>query len=145
MTRETARVYLLDTNVISEARKREKANSGVRKFFRSVAKSDAEVYLSVVTVGELRRGVELIRHRGDSLQADLLETWLQTALSGYAQNILDVDEEVGQVWGRLRVPHPEHALDKLIAATALIHDLTIVTRNVDDFAGTGVRLLNPFE
>lgn len=138
-------MYLLDTNVISEARKREKANSGVRKFFRSVAKSDAEVYLSVVTVGELRRGVELIRHRGDSLQADLLETWLQTALSGYAQNILDVDEEVGQVWGRLRVPHPEHALDKLIAATALIHDLTIVTRNVDDFAGTGVRLLNPFE
>jgi len=143
--RERARVYLLDTNVISEARKREKTTSGVRKFFKAVAKSDAEVYLSVVTVGELRRGVALVRHRGDSVQADLLETWLQTVVSGYAQNILDVDEEVGQVWGRLRVPHPEHALDKLIAATALIHDLTVVTRNLDDFAGTGVRLLNPFE
>jgi len=138
-------VYLLDTNVISEARKREKANSGVRKFFRKVSRSDTEVYLSVVTVGELRRGVELVRHRGDSAQADLLETWLQTVLSGYAQNILSVDEEIGQVWGRLRVPHAEHVLDKLIAATALIHDLTVVTRNIDDFAGTGVRLLNPFE
>lgn len=58
---------------------------------------------------------------------------------------LPVDEDVGQLWGRLRVPHPEHALDKLIAATALIHDLTVVTRNVDDFAGLGVRVLNPFE
>jgi toxin FitB len=138
-------VYLIDTNVISEARKRERANGGVRKFFRQAAKSDTGVYLSVVTVGELRRGVELIRYRGDIRQADLLDAWLQTVLSEYAQNILAVDEDVGQVWGRLRVPHAEHVLDKLIAATALIHDLTVVTRNVDDFAGTGVRLLNPFE
>ncbi|CAB3796013.1 Toxin FitB [Paraburkholderia ultramafica] len=138
-------MYLIDTNVICEARKRDRANSGVRKFFRQAAKSDAEIYVSVVTVGELRRGVELVRHRGDAAQANLLETWLQTILVEYAQNILPIDEDVGQVWGRLRVPHPEHILDKLIAATALIHDLAVVTRNVDDFSGTGVRLLNPFE
>ncbi|RKE39414.1 hypothetical protein B0G76_5830 [Paraburkholderia sp. BL23I1N1] len=138
-------MYLIDTNVISEARKRDRANSGVRKFFRQAAKSDAEIYMSVVTVGELRRGVELVRHRGDAAQANLLETWLQTILIEYAQNILPIDEDVGQVWGRLRVSHPEHVLDKLIAATALIHDLVVVTRNIDDFSATGVRLLNPFE
>ncbi len=71
-----------------------------------------------MTVGELRRGVEVVRHRGDEQQAALLDAWLDTVLNDFAQNILSVDEEVGQVWGRLRVPHPEHALDKLIAATA---------------------------
>lgn len=139
------RVYLVDTNVISEVRKRDRANKGVRAFFRRAGQDESDLYLSVVTVAELRRGVELIRHRGDSEQAARLEAWLDTILREYAQWVLSVDEEIGQLWGRLRVPHPEHALDKLIAATALIHDLTVVTRNVDDFAGTGVRLLNPFE
>jgi predicted nucleic acid-binding protein len=65
-------------------------------------------------------------------------------LQEYESNILPIDAEIGQVWGHLRVPHPEHALDKLIAATALVHDLTVVTRNVNDFASTRIRLLNPF-
>ncbi len=143
--RERLRVYLVDTNVISEARKRQRANKGVLAFFRQAVRSDVDLYLSVVTVGELRRGVELVRHRGDERQAATLDAWLVTVLSDFAQSILPVDEDVGQLWGRLRVPHPEHALDKLIAATALIHDLTVVTRNVDDFAGLGVRVLNPFE
>lgn len=138
-------MYLLDTNVISEVRKQERANPGVVKFFQTAAREDLGLYLSVVTVGELRRGVEMIRHRGDLRQAALLDTWLATVIQNYVTNILAVDDEIGQVWGRLRVPHPEHALDKLIAATALIHDLVVVTRNVDDFKGTGVRLLNPFE
>jgi len=145
MTRERSRVYLVDTNVISEVRKRLRANKGVLAFFRQAVKRDGGLYLSVVTVGELRRGVEVVRHRGDEQQATLLDAWLDTVLNDFAQNILSVDEEVGQVWGRLRVPHPEHALDKLIAATALIHDLTVVTRNVEDFAGLGVRVLNPFD
>lgn len=138
-------MYLVDTNVISEVRKRDRADKGVIAFFRKAAQDDVDLYLSAVTVGELRRGVEIIRHRGDKPQATRLENWLDGVLREFASNILAVDEEVGQLWGRLRVPHPEHSLDKLIAATALIHDLIVVTRNVDDFAGTGTRVLNPFK
>jgi len=137
-------VYLIDTNVISELRKRDRANPGVLAFFRQAENSEAALYLSAVTVGELRRGVELIRHRGDALQADSLEAWLTSVLTDFARSILPIDHDVSQVWGRLRVPHPEHALDKLIAATALIHGLTVVTRNVDDFSGCRVPVLNPF-
>lgn len=138
-------MYLVDTNVVSEIRKKERSNKGVRAFFRQAVKSDIGLYLSVVTIGELRRGVEIVRHRGDVAQAAALEAWLTAVLNEFAQNILPVDEDIGQLWGRLRVPHPEHALDKLIAATGLIHDLTVVTRNVDDFSPTGVRVLNPFD
>jgi predicted nucleic acid-binding protein len=138
-------VYLIDTNVISEARKRERANPGVTAFFREVEADDAQVYLSAITVGELRRGVELIRNRGDVAQALHLETWLNSVLDEFSGRILSFGADAGQVWGRLRVPRPEHELDKQIAAIALVHDLTVVTRNVADFAGTGVRLKNPFQ
>jgi predicted nucleic acid-binding protein len=138
-------VYLVDTDVISEVRKRTKANKGVVKFFRQAAKNDTALYLSAVTVGELRRGVELIRYRGDAAQAERLDDWLTLILKEYHDNILHLDENVAQIWGRLRVPHPENALDKQIAATALIHDLTLVTRNEKHFAATGTRLLNPFQ
>lgn len=137
-------MYLIDTNVISEARKRERADAGVVSFLREAAARDAAVYLSVVTIGELRRGIELIRHRGDEPQATLLERWLRTVLRDYEDQILPFNADAAQVWGRLRVPHPEHELDKQIAATALVHDLTVVTRNVQHFRATGVRLLNPF-
>lgn len=137
-------MYLIDTNVISESRKGTRANAGVRDFFKRIALDQSPVFLSVVTVGELRCGVELIRHRGDTAQANRLERWLQQLLRLYEDHILDVDADVAQLWGRLRVPHYENALDKLIAATALIHDLTVVTRNHDDFAKTGVRVFDPF-
>lgn len=137
-------MYLVDTDVISEARKREKADAAVLAFFREAAGNDDALYLSAITVGELRRGVEIIRHRGDRTQADQLEQWLRRVLDEYAENILPLDAEIGQVWGRLRVPRPENPLDKQIAATALIHDLTLVTRNVKHYEGLGVRLLNPF-
>ena len=132
-----------DTNIISEVRKKDKADPGVRRFFVQVAAEETPVYLSVVTIGERRRGIELIRHRGDAPQAQQLEAWLQTVLTEYADCILPIDEEIAQLWGRLRAPHPEHALDKQIAATALIHDLAVVTRNTAHYAPTGVRLLNP--
>jgi toxin FitB len=138
-------MYLLDTNIISELRKRDRANPGIIRFFDQLTEQEEIVYLSVITIGELRRGVDIIQHRQDFTQAKSLENWLQTILDNYAENILDFGREEAQIWGRLRVPHPENALDKQIAATALVYDLTLVTRNVKDFAATGVTLLNPFE
>jgi predicted nucleic acid-binding protein len=137
-------VYLVDTDVISELRKKETANPGVVAFFKEVSSSDAPLYLTAVTVGELRRGVELVRYRGDAKQAQLLERWLGRLLADFGDSVLAFDADAAQVWGRLRVPHPENPLDKQIAATALIHDLVLVTRNVKHFAATGVKLFNPF-
>ncbi len=138
-------MYLIDTNVISELRKQERANPGVTHFFQQAIQQEAKLFVSVITVGELRLGVELIRYRGDQIQANQLEAWLQTILNDYAEHILDFTETEAQVWGRLRVPHHENALDKLLSATALTCCLTLVTRNVSDFVGTGVPLINPFE
>jgi len=137
-------VYLIDTNVVSEARKKSKANLGVTGFFNHAAAAGQQVYLSAVSVGELRRGVELIRFRGQRDQAEQLEAWLASVIEQYAENILAFDADAAQVWGRLRVPRPQHELDKQIAAIALVNDLTVVTRNIADFKETGVRLKNPF-
>ena len=136
-------MYLVDTNVISEIRKKNRANPGVKAFFNNTLKQQVHLFISVITVGELRRGVSLIRHRGDLKQAENLERWLNVILNEYAENIIDFTSSEAQIWGRLRVPNHENALDKQIAATALSYDLTLVTRNVDDFTGTGVRLINP--
>ena len=138
-------MYLVDTNVISEVRKKSKANRGVIDFFKIASEQNASLFISVITVGELRRGVNIIRHRGDKKQADLLEQWLNLLLDEYAESILDFTATEAQVWGQLRVPNHENALDKQIAATALTYGLSIVTRNVGDFVGCGVRLVNPFE
>lgn len=137
-------LYLIDTNVISELRKRDKADPGVQAFFRQAAEVKAQLYISVITIGELRRGIERIRHRGDRPQADLLEAWLATILNDYTNHILEFTSTEAQVWGRLRVPDATNAIDKQIAATALVCGLTLVTRNVADFVDTGVMVLNPF-
>ena len=135
---------LVDTDVLSEVRRGARANPGVRRFFEQAAQTGRSLYVSAVTIGELRRGVEVIRHRGDASQAERLESWLNLLLADYREAVLDFGEVEAQVWGRLRVPHPENALDKQIAATALTHGLTLVTGNVADFHGLGVDLLNPF-
>ncbi len=137
-------MYLVDTNVISEARKKSKANKGVRAFFNQAIADETRMFISVITVGELRRGVESIRYRSDVRQANQLEKWLESLLAEYRDHILDINQDIAQLWGRLRAPHPENALDKQIAATALIYELTVATRNHKDFVKTGVRVLNPF-
>lgn len=137
-------MYLIDTNVISELRKKTRANRGVISFFQKINDSKQEIYLSVISIGELRRGVELIRHRGDIEQAKLLENWLERLLSDYSEKILELDTVSAQLWGRLRVPNPENSIDKQIAAIALVHDLIVITRNITDFDSTGVATFNPF-
>ena len=137
-------MYLVDTDVISELRKKDKANPGVATIFGDAVVRDLPLYMAAVTVGELRRGVEMIRHRGDVPQARLLDRWLEGLVAEYGENILPFDADAAQIWGRLRVPHPENPLHKQIAATALLYDLVLVTRNVRHFASTGVRLLDPF-
>lgn len=137
-------MYLIDTNVVSEARKGDKANRGVAAFFETVAASGEPVFLSAISIGELRRGVELIHRRGDADQARRLEIWLATVVESFAERILPFDADAAQIWGYLRVPDPNHALDKQIAAIALVNDLTLATRNLADFAGSGVKLVTPF-
>ncbi len=137
-------MYLVDTDVISEARKRDQANVGVKAFFSNASRDNTALFLSVVTIGELRQGVEAIRYRGDEQQAARLERWLNGITKDYAAAILPFDEETAHVWGRLRVPHRDNPLDKQIAATALIYDLIVVTRNTSHYEPTRVRLLNPF-
>ena len=135
-------MYLVDTNVICEARKGRKSNPGVMHFFRSTFAADR--YLSVQTVGEIRRGIENIRRRGDQEQASRLEAWLDLVIGEYANRILSFDSDCAQVWGRLMSPHASNPIDKQIAAIALIHGLVVVTRNIDDFSTSGADLLNPF-
>ena len=135
-------MYLIDTNVISEARKGKKANPGVVKFFQSSLAADR--YLSVLTIGEIQRGVEIIRLRGDLEQASRLQAWLNLVAGEYANRILNFDVDCARVWGRLMSPHASNPIDKQIASIALIHGLDVVSRNVNVFSRTGVNLLNPF-
>lgn len=138
-------MFLLDTNIISELRKQAKANLGVRAFFSDAINDNSGLYLSVITIGELRRGVELMRHRGDKAQANLLELWLNSIIADYQHNIIEFSQTDAQLWGHLQVPNHENTIDKQIAATALSHDLCVVTRNIRHFESTGARLLNPFK
>lgn len=132
--------YLLDTNVISDLRRPGSRNVGLRAWFD--AQSAEELYLSVVTLGEIRQGIEQVRRR-DQPQADRLSRWLDDLGRFYADRLLPVDHAVAEEWGRLRAIRPVPVVDALIAATARVHALTLVTRNEKDVAGLGVKTLNP--
>ena len=132
--------YLLDTNIVSEVRKA-RANQHVRAWFASVP--GQSLYLSVLTVGEIRRGIERLR-RHDPAQAAVFETWLATLRQRYADRLLPVTSEIAEEWGRLNVPDPLPTVDGLLAATARVHGLVLVTRNTAELARTGIRLLDPF-
>jgi toxin FitB len=134
--------FLLDTNVVSELRKGPRANANVSRWIASVDEQDLQ--LSVLVIGELRQGVERIRRR-DGASADRLDRWLTTLTEAFGDRILPVDSRVAEIWGRLNVPDPLPAVDGLLTATALAHDLTFVTRNVRHVGRTGVRLIDPFQ
>jgi toxin FitB len=133
--------YLLDTNVISELRKGERANTNVREWFEGL--DDEEIYLSVLSIGEIRRGIESVRRR-DPDSAAALDSWLARLDEAHGDRILAVDRTVAEEWGRMNVPDPLPVVDGLLAATARAAGLTFVTRNVVDVKSSGVELLDPF-
>ena len=133
---------LLDTNVISELRKGSEANPNVVEWFAEI--TEEEIHLSVLVVGELRRGVERLRER-DKRQATALERWLRQIVRDHSARILPVDFRVAEQWGRLTAVRSGSVIDTLMAATAQVFDLVLVTRNVKHVAWTGVSYLNPFD
>ncbi len=134
--------WLLDSNVLAELRKGPRANASVMAWFAATEEDD--LFTSVLVLGEARRGVESIRRR-DTVAAQALEQWLLRLRETFADRVLPIDKDVADRWGTLNVPDPVPAVDGLLAATALVHDLTIVTRNVRDMERTGARLFNPFD
>lgn len=133
--------FLLDTNVLSELRKGSRCDAGARKWIEGTATE--ELFVSVLVLGEIRQGVERIGMR-DRPQARTLEKWLQSISTEFRDRVLPVDERVADQWGRLGLRQPVPTIDAFLAATALVHHLTVVSRDEDGFRNTGVRLINPF-
>ena len=133
---------LLDTNVMSELRKGSRCHPNVARWFRTV--DDLEIHTSVVVLGELKRGIERVRPK-DPVFARELERWLTRLIASMGRRILPVDQAIALAWGLLSAPRTVPPIDGLLAATAIVHGYTIVTRNVKDRTGLGVRCLNPFE
>lgn len=133
--------YLLDTNVLSELRKPQ-GNPNVKRWFAGVG-GDA-LFLSVLVLGEIKQGVVRLSKR-DPAQAAVYESWLETLKTDYRERVLELDAEIAERWGVLNAHEPLPVIDGLLAATALVHGLTLVTRNTKDVARSGVETLNPFE
>lgn len=133
--------WLLDTNVLSELRKGHRGAPAVRRWF--AAHSNEEHFTSVLVLGEIRRGIESKRRR-DPEGGAALDAWASRLEADFGSRILQIDFVVADRWGRLDVPDPLPAVDGLLAATALVHDLVVVTRNVRDFERAGVRVADPF-
>ena len=135
-------MFLLDTNVVSEVRKGRRSDPSVSNWYTGVGES--QLFISSLTIGEIRRGIELARRRGDIDQAETLEAWLRTVIEGFSGRILGVDAQVADTWGRISASRPVPVVDGLLAATAVVHAMTLVTRNVSDVEGLGARVLDPF-
>jgi toxin FitB len=133
--------FLLDTDVLSEVRKT-RPDDGVAEWFTRTPA--AEVHLSVLSIGELRRGTTRLRERGDARQALSIERWLAVVVDAFADRILPVTMDIAEAWGARSVRRSSPIVDGLIGATAIARNLTLVTRNTTHFAQTGVRVVNPF-
>ena len=137
-------MYLLDTNVVAELRKAKSRKADQKVLAWANRVSPGSLFLSVITVLELEVGT-LLMERRDPTQGAVLRFWLNThVFPAFRDSILSVDTAVAQRCARLHVPDPRPDRDTLIAATALVHGMTVVTRNVDDFVPTGVNVLNPW-
>jgi toxin FitB len=134
--------YLLDTTIISEVRKGAKCDAAVAAWYDSI--DDTDIYLSVLVLGEIRKGVERARS-SDPSQARALEKWLAAVVGSFAERILPVDQAVADEWGRMGAQRPVSTVDALLAATAKVHGMTLATRNVSDVADLGADFINPFE
>lgn len=134
--------YLVDTNIISEVRKGAKCDANVAAWYDSI--DDADIYLSVLVLGEIRKGVERARP-SDPAQARALEKWLTAVAESFAERILPIDQTVADEWERMAAKRPVSTVDALLAATAKVHRMTLATRNVSDVADLGADLVNPFE
>lgn len=134
--------FLLDTNVLSEVRKQgSRCNEGVRRWYQA---ADTEtLYLSVLVLGEIRKGIERIRQR-DADSANAIETWMRKVSGEFGDRVLPVTANITNEWGKLGVDQPVPVVDGLLGATALVHELIFVTRNTVHLSRTGVQLLNPF-
>jgi predicted nucleic acid-binding protein len=133
--------YLLDTNILSETRKR-RPDAGVTEWIS--ATPPERMHLSVLTVGEIERGIALLLRRGDQRQAALVEAWLDTVVDEFGARIVPITVRVARQWGRQSPAAPAPSIDALIAATATVHGWTLVTRNTKDFKHTATPVLNPF-
>lgn len=134
--------YLVDTNILSELRKGGRCDPHVSAWLDGVR--PAELFVSVLSLGEIRRGIELLRRR-DPTAAGSLDRWLRGLEAHYTDRVLAVSAAIADRWGRLAPTQPLPVCDGLLAATCIEHDLTMVTRNAGDFARSGVPTLNPFE
>lgn len=133
--------YLIDTNIISEIRKGTRCDSRVSAWYASI--KDDELFLSTLVLGEIRKGVELARTR-DPEKAAALETWLRQVEIAFGTRVLPIDNAISNQWGRMSAIRPIPVIDGLMAATAAVYGLTLVTRNDRDVAGLGTSVLNPF-
>ena len=134
--------YLIDTNIISEVRKGSSCDELVASWYASI--DDADLYLSVLVLGEIRKGIELARRR-DSVKAKALESWLTQVDAAFGDRVLAIDRAVADEWGRMSALRPIPVIDGLLAATAKVHRLTLVTRNDANVSGVGAMVLNPFK
>jgi predicted nucleic acid-binding protein len=135
-----ATTYLLDTNVLSETR-RKKADPRVLSFLQSIDSSS--LFISVLTIGELRKGVA-VKMRADPAAAKSLAAWVEGLEFGFAGQILNIDAATARLWGDWSGDRPRPVVDTLLAATAVLHGLTLVTRNTSDVSGIPVKLHNPW-